>query len=226
MWKEIMKDKEAVLFDLDGTLVDSMWVWKQIDIDYFAQHNLVMPSSYQRDIEGLSFYETAVYTREMFVPHVSVDEIIADWNKMAYDQYANAVRAKEGVLEFLDHLREHGIRLGIATSNSRLLCMAALASNGIETLFDSILTGEECVAGKPCPDVYLRSAEALDATPSSCVVFEDLSKGIMAGKAAGMLTVAVHDDYSADQWEEKCRLADHSIMSYREITDELCHSCQ
>ena len=222
MWKELIESVDAVLFDLDGTVVDSMWIWKQIDIDYFARFGLTMPDDYQRRIEGLSFYETAVFTHDMFIPHVSVEQIIKDWNSMALSHYENTVKPKEDVRKFLTFLKNSGKKLGIATSNSRILCNATLSGNGRLDYFDSILTGEECGAGKPCPDVYINSAKALDALPERSIVFEDICKGIEAGNAAGMITVAVHDDYSKDQWEEKCRIADYHIMSYKEITDEIC----
>ena len=222
MWKEILKDTDAVLFDLDGTVVDSMGIWHDIDCEYFSKCKMKLPDDYQRKIEGLSFYETAVFTRDNYFPHLTAEKLMDDWNKMAYDHYANLVQPKECIKEFLTKLSEMGIKMGIATSNSALLCKATLKNNGLIAYFDSILTGEECGAGKPSPDVYLNSAKALGVDPSRCLVFEDICKGIIAGKRAGMTTVAVHDDYSADQWDEKCSLSDYSIMSYREITDEIC----
>ena len=222
MWKEIIDNAKAVLFDLDGTVVDSMWIWKQIDIDYFARCGLMLPDNYQKEIEGLSFYETAVYTHDKYIPHVSVEDMMAAWNEMAYEHYATKVRPKEYIDVFLEILKKHEIKLGIATSNSRKLCCATLENNGLLNYFDSIITGEDCPAGKPAPDVYLMSAKALNADPAKCIVFEDICNGIYAGNRAGMITVAVHDDYSAYQWEEKCNLADHCIMSYKEITDEIC----
>ena len=222
MWKEIMDNTDAVLFDLDGTVVDSMWIWKQIDIDYFEKCNIKMPEDYQRQIEGLSFYETAVFTRDNYIPWMSVEDLMREWNEMAFHHYSEIVKPKECVTEFIGYLKDNGIKCGIATSNSYTLCSATLKNNDLWHCFDSILTGEECGAGKPAPDVYINSAKALGVDPSRCLVFEDIYNGLLAGKRAGMTVVAVHDDYSAYQWDEKCRIADHHILSYREITDEIC----
>lgn len=222
MWKEILDRVDAVLFDLDGTVVDSMGIWLDIDKEYFSKYDMVLPSDYQKQIEGLSFYETAVFTHDRYFPWISVEDLMKSWNVMAYDHYANKVKPKECIRKFLDHLRQRGIKMGIATSNSSLLCKATLKNNNLLEYFSSILTGEECGAGKPAPDVYLNSAAALGADPARCLVFEDICNGLIAGKRAGMTVVAVHDDYSGYQWEEKCRISDYHILSYREITDEIC----
>jgi 16S rRNA pseudouridine516 synthase len=221
MWKEILDNTEAVLFDLDGTLVDSMWIWRKIDEDYFAEFGMELPENYQKEIEGLSFYETALFTRDKYMPDRDVEDLMNDWNKMAYDHYANKVPPKEGIKLFLDYLKGNGIKIGIATSNSSVLCNATLENNGLLEYFDAILTGEECGAGKPSPDVYINTAASLGIDPEKCLVFEDICNGITAGKRAGMTVVAVYDEYSHYQWEEKCNIADHFIMSYKEITDEI-----
>ncbi len=222
MRQEILSSKNAVLYDIDGTVVDSMWIWKQIDIDYFNKCDLAMPDTYQKEIEGLSFYETAAYTRDKYIPWMSIEDLMNDWNDMAFDHYSRDVRAKENVRIFIDHLKMNDFKLGICTSNSATLCNATLKNNGLYDVFDIILTGEGAIAGKPAPDVYLECADKLGVDPSECIVFEDIVNGIIAGNRAGMTTVAVHDDYSLYQWDEKCSLADHYIMSYKEITDEIC----
>ena len=102
-----------------------------------------------------------------------------------------------------------------------MLCTATLKNNNLLDYFDSIITGEVEGAGKPFPDVYLNSASAVGAAPEKCLVFEDVVNGIIAGNNAGMTTVAIHDDYSVYQWDEKCRIADYNIMSYKEIVDEV-----
>ncbi|MCR5109213.1 MAG: HAD family phosphatase [Lachnospiraceae bacterium] len=210
---------EAVLFDLDGTLVDSMWMWKQIDIEYLNMKQVEMPKDLQRSIEGRSFYETAVYFRERFNLKDSLEEIMACWNEMARVKYANEVFLKKGVRSFLDHLREKKIKTGIATSNSLLLTETALEANNIRDYFDVIIPGHRDINGKPAPDVYLLAAKKLNIRPEKCLVFEDLKAGIQAGRAAGMKVCAVHDDFSLYQEDEKRRLADYYIYDYSGITN-------
>jgi len=222
MWKEIIDSKEAILFDLDGTLIDSMWIWKQIDIDYFKMFGLDFPPDYQKEIEGRSFYETAVLTKEKYNIPQSVEEMMKTWSKMAYDKYEHEVVLKKGVLELLEYASSHNIKLGIATSNSCDLCMAALKSLDIIRFFDVILTGDEIIKGKPEPDVYLAVADKLKVNYEKCIVFEDLEKGIEAGNNASMTTVAIWDEYSKDNWDKKVEKANYSIMDYEEIVNEIC----
>jgi len=214
---ELTKGIQAVIFDLDGTLIDSMWMWKQIDIDYLARHGHPLPADLQECIEGMSFSETAVYFKERFSLCDSLDEIKTDWNRMAYDIYVNDVPLKPGVLSFLKYLKKHGIRTGIATSNSQELLMAVLKSLGILEYFDELHTSCEVAKGKPAPDIYLLVAEKLGVEPRACLVFEDIMQGILAGKAAGMKVCAVKDDFSTSQEAEKKNTADWFIDDFEEL---------
>lgn len=208
---------EAVIFDLDGTLIDSMWMWKQIDIDYLARHGHALPEDLQDCIEGMSFSETAVYFKERFALSDPLDVIKDDWNRMAYDIYVNEVPLKPGVLAFLQYLKQKGIRTGIATSNSKELLQAVLESLGIAEYFDELHTSCEVKRGKPAPDIYLLVADRLGAEPEKCLVFEDIMQGILAGKAAGMKVCAVQDAYSLKQEAEKRETADWFIDGFEEI---------
>lgn len=208
---------QAAIFDLDGTLIDSMWMWKQIDIDYLARHGHPFPEDLQDCIEGMSFSETAVYFKERFGLADPLDVIKADWNRMAYDIYVNEVPLKAGVLEFLQYLKKQGIRTGIATSNSKELLMAVLKSLDITEYFDEIHTSCEVEKGKPAPDIYLLVAEKLGVKPENCLVFEDIMQGILAGKSAGMKVCAVKDDFSVKQEQEKKANADWFVEGFAEI---------
>ena len=214
---ELTNGIEAVIFDLDGTLIDSMWMWKQIDIDYLARHGHELPADLQDCIEGMSFSETAVYFKERFSLSDPLDVIKADWNRMAYDIYVNEVPLKPGVLEFLKYLKERGIRTGIATSNSKELLLAVLESLGIAAYFDELHTSCEVEKGKPAPDIYLLVAETLGVIPERCLVFEDIMQGILAGKAAGMRVCAVQDEFSVKQEAEKAETADWFIGGFDEL---------
>lgn len=209
-----MMDKRAVIFDLDGSLVDSMWMWRQIDIEYLGRFGIPLPEDLQSRIEGMSFHETAVYFREHFPIQEPIEKMKADWNRMAWDKYMNEVPLKPGAEEFLKGCRERNIRLGIATSNSRELVENVAAVHGLHDYFSCIMTGCDVGRGKPAPDIYLAVADRLEVPPKQCLVFEDIIPGIQAGKNAGMTVCAVEDEYSLSSREEKKRLADYYIEDY------------
>ena len=185
MIKNFLENKKAMLFDLDGTLVDSMWMWKAIDIEFLGEYGYECPDDVQRAIEGMSFSETAVYFKERFDLPLSLDEIKAVWVKMSIDKYRHEVPLKPGVLEFLKYCREKGIRTGIGTSNGSEIVDAVLTSLKVKEYFDAVVTACEVAHGKPEPDIYLEVAKRLGVQPENCLVFEDIPAGIMAGKAAG-----------------------------------------
>ncbi len=213
----MLKEIDAVIFDLDGTLVDSMWMWQSIDREYLGRFGIELPDDLQKNIEGMSFSETAIYFKERFAISDSLDQIKSDWNKMAWSKYLNEVPVKEGVLTFLEYLMDHQIPAGIATSNSRELVDLIIEKHGIKKYFKSIRTSCEVAKGKPSPDIYLLVAQDLNVEPTKCLVFEDILLGIMAGKNANMKVCAVHDEYSQDDLEEKKSQADYYVHYMSDI---------
>jgi len=213
----ILKDIEACIFDMDGTLVDSMWVWAAIDIEYLTRHGHPVPPEMKREIEGLSMREVAVYFKNRFNISDDIDTIISDWNNMAIEKYTNEVPIKPGLKEFLVYLKQNNIKIGLFTSNSLVLAEAGLKGCEIYEYFNTLTAGCEGIKGKPDPEGYLVTAEKLSVKPENCLVFEDLVKGILAGKNAGMKTCAVKDNYSEYQIDEKKALADYYIEDYYEI---------
>ena len=209
-----LDDYEAVIFDLDGSLVDSMWMWKAIDIEYLKGFGIKPPEDLQKQIGGRSFFETAVFFKDKFGLEDSVEKIGDDWNRMAWDKYTNEVPLKDGAFEFLSACENKGIKLGIASSNSTELIEQVLFSHNIRDKFSSVKSGTQIQKGKPAPDVYLAVANELKVSPEKCLVFEDLVDGIKAGKNAGMTVVAVSDDYSRHSDKAKRELADYYIEDY------------
>lgn len=214
MRHEMLRDIEAVIFDMDGSLVDSMWMWRAIDIEYLGRYKIPLPENLQSKIEGMSFRETACYFKEHFAIPDSLEEIMAEWNRMAWNKYMYEVPLKKGIPDFLRHCREKGIRLGIATSNSRELVENVAAVHNLREYFTCIMTGSEVLRGKPNPDIYLAVAHGLGVPAGRCLVFEDIVAGILAGKNAGMRVCAVEDEYSADSRDRKRELADYYIDDY------------
>lgn len=211
--------KKAVIFDLDGTLVDSMWMWNAIDVEFLARYGLECPEDLQGAIQGMSFSETAVYFNKRFSLGDSPEQIKEAWVEMSIDKYRKEVPLKPGAREFLDYVKSLGLAAGIATSNGRAMVDAVLDALDIGGYFKAVVTACEVAAGKPAPDIYLDVARRLHVEPADCVVFEDIPEGIMAGRRAGMAVIAVEDAFSMDLILEKKRLADGYIKDYYELLD-------
>jgi 16S rRNA pseudouridine516 synthase len=216
----LLKGKKAVLFDLDGTLVDSMSVWSDIDITFLGERGYQVPEKLQSEIEGMSFTETAVYFKERFQLKESVDTIKEIWQEMAMEAYCSQVPLKPGAAQFLAYLKEKNILMAVASSNAYDLIDAALKGNGVRDYFPVVVISCEVERGKPSPDVYLEAARRLGVEPGACLVFEDIVPGILAGKSAGMTTCAVWDSYSHDQEDAKRAAADAYIENYLELIPE------
>jgi len=213
----MLKDIDAVIFDLDGTLVDSMWMWRSIDIEYLGRFGIAFPEDLQSKIEGMSFSETAIYFKQRFNLPDNLDQIKSDWNLMAWEKYSNEVPLKEGVKQFLEYLKLEGISAGIATSNSRELVDLVVEKHQMKDYFASVRTSCEVAMGKPSPDIYLLVAQDLGAKPERCLVFEDVLQGIMAGKNANMKVCAVYDEFSNRDQDEKIRLANYYVHTITEV---------
>lgn len=208
---------KAAIFDLDGTLVDSMWIWEQIDIDYLKEKGHAMPKNLKDEINHLSFQETAVYFKDRFNLSDSLDEIMNTWHNMAYNHYLNDVHLKEGALELLTFLKKNDIKIGLATSNSYPLLEAALKNTGISEFFDTITTTEEAKKSKSNPDVYLLTASKLGVDPTECIVFEDIIEAVRGAKLANMKVVSVYDKAAEYQKNDLISISDKYILSFNEL---------
>ena len=207
----------GLLFDLDGTLVDSMWMWKQIDIDFLGGLGLALPGDLQEIIQGMSFSETAVYFKDRFRLNMGLEEIKRIWTEMSIEKYRKEVPFKPAAEEFLKEARKAGMKTGIATSNGREIVEALNESLALDRYIDVLVTGCEVGAGKPAPDIYLHTAELLGLRPEECLVFEDVPAGIAAGKAAGMKVFAIEDD-AAEEFRPQIRsMADYYARDFREL---------
>lgn len=214
----MLKEIEAIIFDVDGTLIDSMWIWTNIDELFLEKYHLEKPEGFHEGMEGMSYSETAQYFLDLFpsLPHTR-EELEQEWYDMAYEIYTTQMELKKGAYEFIKCMHEKGIKLGIATSNNRELAEGTLKNNKVFEYMGSIWTSCEAGAGKPNPAVYLNVAKDLGVAPKNCLVFEDVANGILAGKNAGMKVCAVDDPFSRPQEAKKRELADYYIHDYDDI---------
>lgn len=212
-----IKDFKGAVFDFDGTLVDSMNMWTEIDIEYLARYGHEFTADLQTDIEGMSTDEMAVYFRKRYnIPRTN-QEMREDWEEMSREKYLHEIQLKPNVKKFLDYVKNNGLKIAIATSTELSIALPCLKSHEISGYFDAVATTTEAGCGKPAPDVYLLAAKKLELKPMECIAFEDLPAGIEAAKKAGMFTVAVDDSFSSDRVDEKKALSDMFIFNYREI---------
>ncbi|MGE5632008.1 MAG: HAD family hydrolase [Caulobacteraceae bacterium] len=217
----MFKDIKAVIFDVDGTLIDSMWIWRDVDIEFLGKRGIPLPEGLQSDIEGMGYTETAVYFKARFDLPESLEEIMEEWRVMAEDYYKWRIKMKKGAKEFIQKLYAKGFKLGIATSNSRELIGYMLENHGIRQYFSNIRTSCEVDHGKPYPDVYLKVAEDMGIEPRCCLVFEDTVSGVMAAKSAGMRACAVADEISKGSKDKLIEMTVGYIHGFDEVMDLL-----
>jgi len=216
---------QAVIFDLDGTLIDSMLLWRQVDTDFLAERGIAVPDDLFEHIPaGNSFINTAQYFQDRFHLSDSVDAIMKQWTRMVSHHYAHSVKLKPGARELLECLNQQGIRIGLGTSNSLELATIVLTATGIWDYFQTAITGCMELRGKPFPDIYLKAAEVLEVEPGHCLVIEDTLSGVMAGKNAGMNVFAIRDEDSQPEWEKIEAIADRMFDDFFQIRQILVSS--
>ena len=212
-----MLDFKAAIFDLDGTLIDSMGVWEDIDIDFLAKRHLSVPEGYISEISAKSFKEAAEYTISLFGLKERAEDIIEEWNQMAIDEYSHHVPLKPYAKEYLLFLKGQGIKLGVATALPKVLYEPVLKNNGIYALFDALASTDEVVHGKGSPDIYLLAAKKLGVPPCDCIAFEDVLAGIQGIVLARMQAYGVYDKYSSHEQVQIQELSKRYIYSFAEV---------
>ncbi len=216
----IWESRKAALFDMDGTLMDSMWMWTDIDIEYLKripQAEGTDVKKLQQAIEGMAMREIAVWFRSTFHMTDSIEKMQADWNEMALLRYQTRVPLKPGAREMLQQMKKQGKKLGICTSNSMELAEAAMKANKVEGMFDVVLSSGDVGRGKPNPDIYLEGARRVGARPEDVIVFEDVLNGVLAGKRAGMKVCGVADADYADKRQLIIDHADYFVEDFRQL---------
>lgn len=208
----------AIIFDLDGTLIDSMLLWRRVDREFLNKRGIEVPSDlFDHLPQGNSFIQTAQYFRDRFGLSDSVESIMQEWTDMVGWHYSNDVQLKPGARAFVTSMRRLGIPVGLGTSNSYELAEKVLTMNGIWDCFSVVVTGDMHLMGKPFPDIYIKASQLLGVAPERCLVVEDTITGIQAAKRAGMTAIAIYDEDSIPFHDEIRSTADGFCMDYTEL---------
>ena len=185
----------GAIFDLDGTVLDSLYVWRRVDERFFGARGMSVPDDYAQKISGMSFGETVAYTIRRFDLPDSPEAVYAEWSGLALDEYAHQVALVPGAREYLRMLKRAGVKLAAATANRANLFEPALEHCGIAELFDVVVTtGDIGDRNKADGELFLLAAQRLGLRPGDCAVFEDTLQGILGARAAGMRSYAVRSE--------------------------------
>src|SRR5215211_5509902 len=180
---------DAVIFDLDGVLVDSETVWDEARRTVVARHSGTWKPEATRAMMGMSSPEWASYVHGLGVD-LPVDEIIAEVLAQVKEAYQRELPLLPGAPETVRRLAARW-PLGLASSSNRPIIELFVDASGLRSCFAATVSSEEVAGGKPAPDVYLEAARRLDVAPEQCVAIEDSTNGIRSAKAAGMHVIAV-----------------------------------
>ncbi len=212
-----LKDFKGAIFDLDGTLLDSMHIWHDVDVEFFRQRNLPLTRDYIEVIKNMHLPAAAVYTKEKYNLKESVDEIVDEWLELCANAYLTDVEMKSGVYDYLKMLHSKGIKMAFATASEKVVCEQTLKNHGIFDFFTASAYVSEINIGKTQPDIYFLAAERIGVSPEECIVFEDIIEGIRGAKKGDFITCGVFDKSSAKDEDEIRKTADYYINSFEEL---------
>ena len=205
---------KGLIFDLDGTLVDSMGVWHRIDDEFLGRRGFPADETYKQAVKTMKYETAAHYTIERYHLSESPEEVMAEWDAMALHEYRYHIKCKPGAAEFLQDLKAKGMKLALATVSHRGLLEAVLKGNEIYELFDVLTDVSQVSRGKEEPDLYLFAADQMGLKPEECMVFEDVLLGINSAKRGGFYTCGVKDHSSNTEEMEIRHVADCFVESF------------
>ena len=208
-------DKRFCIFDMDGTLVDSMGYWKGLGREYLERRGIDPEERLLWMVKAMTMLEGAAYFMETFHIPGPPQRIVDEMEAMMDGHYREDVPLKPGVKAYLEGLKEGGARLCVATATAEPLSHACLSRLGVDHLFDFIFSCETLGVSKNRPDVFLEAARRLGAAPGETAVFEDALYAARTAKEAGFYTVAVPEAAYAADWPELSALADETILDWR-----------
>lgn len=204
----------AAIFDMDGTLLDSMHVWNTVGEDYLRTKGKVPPDGFIERVRALGMRETADYLRSELGVTDPPEQIIREILQFVNEQYLYVLPLKPGVQEFLQKLHGMGVRLCVATASDRSVAEAALARTGVLGLFDFLMTCDEAGSGKQQPLIFERAVEQLGSAKEDTVIFEDAAHAVQTAVQAGFRVAAVYDESAAAEQELIRSLSEFYLESF------------
>lgn len=197
-----MKDEAppaAVVFDMDGVLVDSERAWRQTEDAYLASIAPKYSKAHQGEVIGIRLVDLHRLLRNKFGASLSWEAFARRYHKLGHQVYLEKANAIPGVVPTLDALRRRGVALGLASSSPHVWIDMVLERFRLRTFFGAIVSGDDVPRGKPAPDVYLAAVQALGVRPAACWAVEDADVGVQSAKAAGLFAIGFRNGHNDEQ---------------------------
>ena len=191
-----------VIFDLDGTLLDSNGLWMEVDVEFLARRALAPTAEYEAVVARSIFPVAAAYTREYYRLPDRPEDIMAEWEALAAVHYRETVSLKPGARALLDQYRAQGRTMALFTACRPELCRIALERFDLAGYFSHLVYAEEIGLDKHDPACFVRLGQLLAVSPAQCVLIDDSPSNCATARRAGMAAVGVFDLFYADRQEE------------------------
>ncbi len=209
-------DKKFAIFDMDGTLIDSMLYWERLAVEFLEKKGVRhIPVGLMERIKPMTMTESAALFLEEFHLSGTAESVAAEMNAMMEEHYRADIPLKGGAAEYLQRLKKNGVRMCVASATAQPLMEDCLCRLGVRDCFDFLLSCEEVGAGKNRPDVYLAAAERLGAAAGKIAVYEDALYAAQTAKRTGFYVVGVYDESAAAHWGELRRVSHETIDDWR-----------
>ena len=205
-----------LIFDLDGTLIDSNGVWVDVDKTFLGRRGVAYSKEYHDGVAHTILQNAALFTKDYLNLKESCEEIIAEWLELAKDAYSH-VPLKPHAREFLEKCKAEGQQMIIFTASVPSHCRTALANLEIGDYFYKIIFAKKMGVNKNTPEIFYRVADMFHVDPKDCVLFDDSLAACKAAKTAGMKVVGVQDDHAKDDWEDMRKLCDRFVTDFGEL---------
>lgn len=205
-----------LIFDLDGTLIDSNGLWHDVDVAFLARRGMPYTEAYYQGVAHTVLREAAIFTKRYCGIDDPCEEIIAEWMELAKDAYSH-VKEKPFIRSFLQVCKDRSEKCCIVTSCVKEHCESALASLGLDTYFSFVIYAAETGLNKNEPEIWRLAAETSGVLPEACTVFDDSWRALRAAGSAGMQTVGVYDAFGARELSQLIANSDRFIRSFAEL---------
>lgn len=210
-------DIKAIIFDMDGTLIDSLDVWAESDRIFLEELGLPYNTSVSQAMKKMHYNSACDYIKETYSLEMPSEEIGRRIMEIVRDSYMHKIPLKPNVYEYLTAQQKKGIKMCVATSNDKGLAVGALKNLGIYDMMEFVITSDEVGIGKETPAIFIKAAEMLGFEPSETLVLDDSVHAVESAKSGGFIVGGVYGGKFADEFELIKKKADFTITDFGEL---------